>query len=270
MVPSTGHDSGQPFGGAEDLLHDDQAVGPDHGAEPVQVLLGVDQPVDVVDPHPLHDPRGQVVLGQPLPQQGVHVGEHRGAIDPHRGQVGDVEEATPVEQRGPLSPVHRPPVLGIEEGGHRSGGPVQALDGAVDPLLAVTRAQPQHRQRPVRGRPHVAAVAHLELERLGPAPNPQGPVGQGLLEGAVEEGQHHLPGREGVGWVPVDVEVAGVAAVGPASEHVLPPAVRGVADAHVVGDEVDHHAHAVVVEGAPQPPERRLPTELVAHHAGGR
>ena len=46
------------------------------------------------------------------------------------------------------------------------------------------------------------------------------------------------------GWMPVDIEIAGEGAAGSVFQHVPPPDVGGMRDAHVVGNHVGDQAHA--------------------------
>jgi hypothetical protein len=47
---------------------------------------------------------------------------------------------------------------------------------------------------------------------------------------------------------PIDIEVGRVDRTGPVFEHIHPPVVERLADAHVVRDEIDDLAHPVSVE----------------------
>ena len=60
-----------------------------------------------------------------------------------------------------------------------------------------------------------------------------------------EDGQEHLVGQLRFQRVPVDVETLGGAGTGAVFQHVHPPAVGRLGDAHVVGHEVSHQAHLV-------------------------
>ena len=63
--------------------------------------------------------------------------------------------------------------------------------------------------------------------------------------GVAEDRQQHLVFELGLDRLPVDVEDAGVARALAVFEHVLPPRVGGLGDAHVIRHQVDDVAHAV-------------------------
>ncbi len=63
-----------------------------------------------------------------------------------------------------------------------------------------------------------------------------------------EDGQEHLVVQLTLERVPVDVETLGGAGAGAVFEHIHPPAVGRLGDAHVVGHEIGHEAHAVFLE----------------------
>ena len=79
--------------------------------QPVGVLLGVAQPVGVVDPQPVDDP-----LGDPPQDQLVRVGEDLGVLDPQADQRVDIEEAPVAELALGRAPVGDAVVLLFERG----------------------------------------------------------------------------------------------------------------------------------------------------------
>src|SRR5882672_1293328 len=58
-----------------------------------------------------------------------------------------------------------------------------------------------------------------------------------------QERQQDFVGKLGLGRVPIDIEVAGEVRTGAVFEHVPPPEIRRMGDAHVVGDDVDNQPH---------------------------
>ena len=79
-----------------------------------------------------------------------------------------------------------------------------------------------------------------------------------------EHGQQDLVGELGLHGPPVDVEGRGVGRGGAVFEHVQPPRVAVLRDAHVVGDDVDEQAHVAGAQRGREPLEGGLPTQLVA------
>ena len=74
-----------------------------------------------------------------------------------------------------------------------------------------------------------------------------------------------------LGRLPVDIEKRRIRRTRSVLEHVKPPLVGTVRDAHVVGDGVDNHAHAVLPDSAGKLAKSVLATELriepsVIHH----
>jgi hypothetical protein len=59
-----------------------------------------------------------------------------------------------------------------------------------------------------------------------------------------EDRQQHLGAKLTALRRPVDVEEVGVERALARLEHVEPPVIVGLADAHVVGHEIEHEAHA--------------------------
>jgi hypothetical protein len=63
-----------------------------------------------------------------------------------------------------------------------------------------------------------------------------------------QDREQHFVLEIGLERFPIDVEVRRVDRAGPVFEHVHPPMVERLADAHVVRDEIDDLPHAVGVE----------------------
>jgi hypothetical protein len=77
-----------------------------------------------------------------------------------------------------------------------------------------------------------------------------------LEDGAVrvpEHGQQHLVFELRLERMPVDVEHVGVPRALTVFEHILPPWVRRLGDAHVIRDHVDDVAHAPITESGDPP-----------------
>ena len=64
------------------------------------------------------------------------------------------------------------------------------------------------------------------------------------------------------GRMPVDIEVARKGAAGSVLQHVPPPNVGGMRDAHVVGNHVGNQAHPAPLQRRGKPQERRLIADL--------
>ncbi len=281
----------------QDLLDDEIEVFAAPGAQALQIGLGIQEPVDVVDAQAV-----DAALLQQAQHQAVHVVKHFRQLHPHPGQLADVEEPAIVDVVGGDAEVGEPPVLVLDEGVEL--GP--ALGG-----LGVQRVQARlHRRQQVW--PPLQGVRQLRLQGQGPAADLGAPFGKGgevvaqplQLRGGVAQqarivqgtdrqlvrvvgpdGQAALvevePHRQlarlqhravmvaeegdqqsalqvlAVGR-PVDVEPAGEGRGGPPFQHAQPSGVARAADAHVVGHEVEDQLQALGVEGGAHPPEARL------------
>ena len=94
-----------------------------------------------------------------------------------------------------------------------------------------------------------------------------------------QKGQQDFIGQLGFGRVPVNIEMAGIVGTGPVLQHIPPPQVRGMGDAHVVGHDVDDQAHAALLQALGECGELFLRTDfgieasvvgdVVAVHAAG-
>ena len=63
-----------------------------------------------------------------------------------------------------------------------------------------------------------------------------------------KKGQQDLVGQFGLGRLPIDIEIAGVVRAWSILQHVPPPQIRRMGDAHMVGHDVDHQAHAPLLQ----------------------
>ena len=126
-----------------------------------------------------------------------------------------------------------------------------ALEFGVEILVAMRREEIERDLQDVpigagRDRPFVLVV--VEIKRAGFEPHLQ----LAALEHApvliAEDRQQHLVVQVGLQRPPVDVEIGRVDGARAILEHVHPPRVERLADAHVVRDEVEHLAHPVRVQ----------------------
>ncbi len=69
-----------------------------------------------------------------------------------------------------------------------------------------------------------------------------------------EDREQNLAAQAGFERMPIDVEIGGVSRAGPVLEHIGPPEVARLADAHVVGNEIEHLSH---LRGRAAPRPRR-------------
>ena len=135
---------------------------------------------------------------------------------------------------------------------HRRGRPGRR---AARPPAAAPSSRPGSAARPAHG----ARDSGPRTSR----PRALQPQLAGLEDAAVvvaqDRQQDEVP-QVRLGRVPVDVEVAGVAARRAVLQHVPPPGVLGARDRHVVGDDVEDLAEAL----APQGPAESAPVSVVA------
>ena len=68
--------------------------------------------------------------------------------------------------------------------------------------------------------------------------------------------------------MPVDVECRGVPGAGTVFQHITPPAVQGLADAHVIGNDVEDEAHPVSLHRPDKFLKVLLASQLWIHHDG--
>jgi hypothetical protein len=151
-----------------------------------------------------------------------------------------------VELLGRGAPVRQPVVLPPQQGVEGIGIPVHRLDHGLRDLAVVGGVQLA--ESVARQWRLVVVVA----DRERPVPPLDGQLAC-LHDPAVVVTEHrheHEAGQLGLGWVPVDVEVVGVAAFRPVLQDVPPPGVRPPADRHVVRHDVEHLAQP----GRGQPP----------------
>jgi hypothetical protein len=88
----------QVFACGKDLLHDDVGVA-DGFAQPNQVGVRIAQSIDMIDAHAFNES-----AQDQLERERVRDLEDIAILDPHTGQVGDVEEATIVDPPGAAPP----------------------------------------------------------------------------------------------------------------------------------------------------------------------
>ncbi len=133
---------GQAFVGREDLLDDDIRFAVAQRGEPAAQLPAVSarirEPVDVIDPHAVDEPRGVEA-----PQQRMHVVEHGCVLDAHAGERRDVEKAAPVDFVGGGAPPRQAVMLLLEQA-------VQHLARARDARIEAVQHRVE-RARPARG-----------------------------------------------------------------------------------------------------------------------
>ena len=194
--------------GLQDLLdHDVGAVR--ELAQVLEVGRRVAQAVGVVDAQPVDE-----VVGEPPRDLRVRLREHPRVLDPEAGQGGDGEEAAVVQL--PVAPAPRDQLV-VLPGVHRVGVARGAVRGAVgqgEAEVVVAERAVDHRQV---GDPAVGEQVVVADDRQQDAP--------------------------AVG-LPVDVERLGVRRGAAVLQEVAPPGILGRGrDTHVVGHDVDQHAH---------------------------
>ena len=70
--------------------------------------------------------------------------------------------------------------------------------------------------------------------------------------------QQHFAAQAFLRRVPVDVEVLGEGRSRPVFQHVLPPAIVRIVDAHVIGHDVDEQAQLVIAQRSAARPETAI------------
>ncbi|OUD82784.1 hypothetical protein CMMCAS02_07640 [Clavibacter michiganensis subsp. michiganensis] len=203
---------GEGLAGLEDLLDEHVRAARDP-REVVEVPLGVEQAVRVVDAEPVGE-----ALAEPARDLPVRLLEDARQLDADARERVDREEAAVVELGVGAAPVDQLVGLALV---HRAG--VRVVLGRA-------------------GRDGEALVVVAELDGAVVAAHERELVELGLA--VAEHGDPYLALPE----VPVDVERVGVPARGAVREEVPPPeALHGRRDAHVVRDDVHQHAEAQLV-----------------------
>ncbi|GMA90330.1 hypothetical protein GCM10025869_08590 [Homoserinibacter gongjuensis] len=173
----------------------------------------------MIHPQPLRE-----AFVDPAQDLAVGGGEHLGQLDPHGRELVDAEEASVGELGVGARPVHEFVVLTVVH--DLDGGAVVA--GAGGERIAVFV---------------IVQLIALDAERAGR---------RRIRHRFAEHRDAHAPAARG----PVDVEEARVRGVLAEAQHIPPPAVGGgIADAHVVGHDVDEHPHPAGAGGAREPLE---------------
>ncbi len=104
----------------------------------------------------------------------------------------------------------------------------------------------------------VFIVANMETAAIVVQLQLQAAFLQGLPIVAAEEGQQQLAFHQRVRGMPLDIEELTVRAQTPPLQQVQPPGVVIAAHRHVVGDDIQDQAHAVLAQGIHQPYQGRL------------
>ena len=212
---------------AEDLLHQQPAVGPDRRAQPAHVAAGVGQAVRVVHPQPV-----DLARLHPAQHLAVRGREHLRVLDADGRERRDVEEPPVGQLRRAALPRGEAVVLAGVHLGRTCPRAVATVRGARcdrEGVLVVAQLGAVVGERDL-GRDHLLLVVRV---RLG-----------------AEDRQQDRACR------PVDVEVRRVPRAPAVGEDVPPPRVRlGVVHADVVRHDVEQEAQAVLArrrdEGAP-------------------
>ncbi len=87
----------------------------------------------------------------------------------------------------------------------------------------------------------------------------------GLQNAAVlvlQKRQKHLVIEIGIDGMPVDIETTGVDGAGSVLQHVHPPAVGGIGDAHVIGHHIEDQAHTALAQGVAEGVEVRFAAQF--------
>ncbi len=99
---------------AENFLDNDVGLRSRRRAEPVQVLLGVGQSVDMIDPQPLHPARSHEFENEP-----VRICKDLLVFDTQPHQSRHLEEAPVAQMFRCVFPVCQPPMLGFVQAGNQ-------------------------------------------------------------------------------------------------------------------------------------------------------
>ena len=100
----------QQFMRCQDLLDHEIEVVPRLLAQPLQITLGIEQPVDMVDAQTVED-----AAFQKPEHQTVRVVEHLRQLHPEAGEVVDVEEAAIVDVVGGDAEMRGAPILLLDQ-----------------------------------------------------------------------------------------------------------------------------------------------------------
>ena len=169
-------------------------------------------------------PLDQAVADQ-IEDEAVGVVKDRAILDPHPDQAGDVEEPPMGDAVAFQFEMNQTPVLGIVEGAQIAGD--RAVFG--------------------QGQGHVAEMPH-------PVRRMKGAVVQHLFEGFRQEGQDQRS------CVPVDVEMAGIAAGRTVPQHIQQPGVFQ-RERRVVGHDIQDDPQALFACGTGQGIEPLAPAQ---------
>jgi len=136
-------------------------------------------------------------------------------------------------------------VAGVERGARTVDGAREdarvfgRIDGQTVPVIVQAELAPLG----IEGQRHFAAVERRAVV-------------------LAEDRQQHLAAQVRVERLPVDVEITRVGRGWPIFQHILPPAVVGTVDAHVVGHDVEDQPHAVAAQRRGEAPEVLLAADL--------
>ena len=260
----------QPVGGLEDLglLHADGRQLVDVEEAPVVDLLARHAPVGgaiglvgqqrVQQVHALRVARLAVEEPDVLSDEGAHGGRRL----EQRDELLAADLLVAPARGHPLGALLRVRRQRREPGDERLQRDDVGVLAAQRPGEGVDAVAEDARPRARRDRQHRVEVADEEAAVLEDE----------LQLAAVEHGavlvaqdrQQHLVGQLGLHGAPVDVEGRRVGRGGAVLEHVEPPGVAVLRDAHVVGDDVDEQAHAARAQGGREALEGGLSAQLRA------
>ncbi len=204
----------------------------------VEVLTG-GTPVREAVVLPLQEGVELVVVLVHFGQDLVHRRRHLGPL---------VQQAGELPTDHGLVPVPAFDALGVDGRGQGQRGQNLGRKEQVVGAAAPGRFLEQRGHRGRGGR-HLVVVVGVDGE-AGPASHhAKVTVFEDPTVVIAEDGKQGLILKALIARMPVDVEEAGEAGRGPVLEHIPPPAVVLAGDGHVVGDDVDHLAEAVALQG---------------------
>jgi hypothetical protein len=141
--------------------------------------------------------------------------------------------------------------LAIGQGSDRKLAERIGDEGKIGRIATPGRLGDQGVERP--GRHGHAVLVIVDLELAAPADQLQLAGFEHPSVVIAEDGQQHRVAQPGLGRVPVDIEVGGIAARRTVLQHIPPPGVPPLRDRHVVGHHVEHLPEPRLAQRATQP-----------------
>ncbi len=242
---------------------------------PLVLHAQADQGVDVEEAPVVELLAGGAPEGQPVVLALEQIVELVGiGVDLRHRRVEGAGDLGFLPERGGRAGRRAPPCRGA--GGRCSARSVAVARGSWPSASAMkARSGEPHRraasaisdvERAGRHRHPVLVV--VDLEPSPPAHQLQLAVLQHPAVVVAQDGQQHGVAQPGLGGVPVDVEVGGVAARRAVLQHVPPPGVLPLGDRHVVGDDVEHLPEPLLAQRRAEPRVGLLAAQLLVDPRG--